>query len=198
MKLLPANYFDWDIVTKAQFLESMIFLSNYLLSSQGDRVAMAHSLELRVPYLDHRVIELMGKVNSEIKIKGLNEKHILKKVFKDRLPASILNRWKNPYRAPIHKALLNSTMSLVKEYCSEESLKKSGLFENQKVVRLINKLEKSNIAGEFDEMALVGIISTQIIYKIFIEDFQYNDTESDTFDQFFDYRSVNEKLTKVV
>ena len=51
----------------------------------------------------------MGKVNSEIKINGLNEKHILKKVFKDRLPASILNRFKNPYRAPIHKALLNST-----------------------------------------------------------------------------------------
>ncbi|MCK7528655.1 MAG: asparagine synthase C-terminal domain-containing protein [Ignavibacteriales bacterium] len=85
MKLLPENYFDWDIVTKAQFLESMIFLSNYLLSSQGDRVAMAHSLELRVPYLDHRVIELLGKVSSEIKINGLNEKYILKQVFKDRL-----------------------------------------------------------------------------------------------------------------
>ena len=197
-KLLPKHYFDWDIVTKSQFLESMIFLSNYLLSSQGDRVAMAHSLELRVPYLDHRVIELLGKVNSEIKINGLNEKYLLKQVFKNRLPTSILNRWKNPYRAPIHKALLNSTMSLVKEYCSEESLKKSGLFENLKVVRLINKLEKSDAASEFDEMALVGIISTQIIYKIFIEDFHYNYTESDTFDQFFDYRSANEKLTKVV
>ncbi len=196
MKLLPAEYFNWDTVTKAQFLESMIFLSNYLLSSQGDRVAMAHSLELRVPYLDHRVIELLGNVNSEIKINGLNEKYILKQVFKDRLPASILNRWKNPYRAPIHKALLNSTMSLVKEYCSEESLKKSGLFETTKVIKLINKLDKSDTASEFDEMALVGIISTQIIYKIFIENFQYQYTESDTFDQFFDYRSVNEKLRK--
>lgn len=198
MKLLPVNYLDWDIVTKAQFLESMIFLSNYLLSSQGDRVAMAHSVELRVPYLDHRLIELMGKVNSEVKINGLNEKHILKKVFKDRLPASILNRWKNPYRAPIHKALLSSTMSLVEEYCSERSLKDSGLFENVKVVKLISKLEKSSTAGEFDEMALVGIISTQIIYKIFIENFQYNYSDSDTFDQFFDYRSANKKLTKVV
>jgi len=191
MKLLPAEYFNWDTVTKAQFLESMIFLSNYLLSSQGDRVAMAHSLELRVPYLDHRVIELLGYVNSEIKINGLNEKYILKQVFKDRLPASILNRWKNPYRAPIHKAILNSTMSLVKEYCSEESLKKSGLFETTKVVKLINKLDKSDVASEFDEMALVGIISTQIIYKIFIEDFQYNFAESDTFDQFYDFRSLN-------
>ncbi|MCU0413861.1 MAG: asparagine synthase (glutamine-hydrolyzing) [Ignavibacteriaceae bacterium] len=198
MNLLPPSYSDWDIVTKAQFLESMIFLSNYLLSSQGDRVAMAHSVELRVPYLDHRVIELLGKVNSEIKINGLNEKHLLKKVFKDRLPASILNRWKNPYRAPIHKALLNSTMSLVKEYCSEQSLKKSGLFENVKVARLISKLEKSNSAGEFDEMALVGIISTQIIHENFIQDFQYNYSESDSFNQFFDYRSVNQKFTKVV
>jgi asparagine synthase (glutamine-hydrolysing) len=198
MKLLPAGYSDWDIIAKAQFLESMIFLSSYLLSSQGDRVAMAHSVELRVPYLDHRVIELMGKVNSEIKINGLNEKHILKNVFKDRLPENILNRWKNPYRAPIHKALLNSTMSLVNEYCSEESLKKSGLFENLKVERLISKLEKSSAASEFDEMALVGIISTQIIHKIFIEDFQYNYCESDSFNQFFDYRSVNQEFTKVV
>ena len=58
-------------------------------------------------------------------------------------------------------------MSLVKEYCSEESLKKSGLFENLKVVRLINKLDKSDAASEFDEMALVGIISTQIMLTRF-------------------------------
>lgn len=198
MKLLPTEYFNWDIVTKAQFLESMIFLSNYLLSSQGDRVAMAHSLELRVPYLDHRIIELMSKVHSEFKMNGLNEKFLLKQIFKNRLPKSIVNRWKNPYRAPIHKALLNSSLDLIKEYCSEESLKKSNLFETTKVIKLINKLENSDTVGEFDEMALVGIISTQIIYKIFIEDFQYKHNESVIFDQFFDYRSVNETLTKVI
>ena len=51
--------------------------------------------------------------------------------------------------------------------------------------------------SELDEMALVGIISTQIIYKNFIDDFQNSYDESDTFDKFFDYRSVNEKLKKV-
>ena len=198
MKLLPADYFDWDIVTKAQFLEAMIFLSNYLLSSQGDRVAMANSVELRVPYLDHRVIELMGTVHSELKINGLNEKYLLKKIFKDRLPASIVSRWKNPYRAPIHKALLNSNLNLIKEYCSEESLKKSGLFDATKVLRLINKLEKSVAAGEFDEMALVGILSTQIIHKTFIENFQADYNKSDNFDVVFDCRSVSEKLTRVL
>ena len=198
IKLLPADYFDWDIVTKAQFLEAMIFLSNYLLSSQGDRVAMANSVELRVPYLDHRVIELMGTVHSELKINGLNEKYLLKKIFKDRLPASIVSRWKNPYRAPIHKALLNSNLNLIKEYCSEESLKKSGLFDATKVLRLINKLEKSVAAGEFDEMALVGILSTQIIHKTFIENFQADYNKSDNFDVVFDCRSVSEKLTRVL
>lgn len=189
--LLPADFFDWDTVTKSQFLESMIFLSNYLLSSQGDRVAMAHSLELRVPYLDHRVIELLAKVNSEIKINGLNEKYLLKQVFKNRLPSNILKRWKNPYRAPIHKALLSNNLNLVKDFCSEDTLSKTGIFDKVKVLKLINKLEKLDKAGEFDEMALVGIISTQIIHKNFIEDFRDTHSKSDRFDQFFDYRSSN-------
>lgn len=197
LKLLPADYFNWDTVTKSQFLESMIFLSNYLLSSQGDRVAMAHSVELRVPFLDHRVIELLGKVNSEIKIKGLNEKYLLKQVFKNRLPSNILNRWKNPYRAPINKALLSSNLNLAKNYCSEEALNRAGIFDPVKVLKLLNKLGRLDKAGEFDEMALVGIISTQLIHKKFIEDFQFEYSESNKFDRFFDYRSVNEKLKKV-
>jgi len=197
MNLLPANYSDWDTVTKSQFLESMIFLSDYLLSSQGDRVAMAHSVELRVPYLDHRVIELLAKVNSEIKINGLNEKYLLKQVFEHRLPTNILKRWKNPYRAPINKALLSSNLNLAKDYCSEDTLKRTGIFDTVKVLKLINKLGKLDKAGEFDEMALVGIISTQIIYKNFIEDFQNGYAKIETFDQFFDFRSVNEKLKKV-
>lgn len=191
MKLLPAKFFEWDTVTKSQFLESLIFLSNYLLSSQGDRVAMAHSLELRVPYLDHRLIELLAKVNSEIKINGLNEKYLLKQVFKNRLPVNILKRWKNPYRAPIHKALLSSNLNLSEEYCSEDALKNTGIFDPLKVLKLINKLGKLDKASEFDEMALVGIISTQIIYKNFIGDFQISNDKAEKFDAFFDYRSVN-------
>jgi len=191
-KLLPEDYSKWDIVTKAQFLETMIFLSNYLLSSQGDRVAMANSVEMRLPYLDYRIIELMGKVHSEIKINGLNEKYLLKQIFKDRLHQRIVNRWKNPYRAPINKAILNSNLNLVKEYCSEESLRNSGLFDAVKVVRLINKLEKFGSASEVDDMALVGVISTQIINKQFVESFQFNYKKTDSFNLFFDNRSFNQ------
>jgi len=190
-KLLPEDYPKWDTVTKAQFLETIIFLSNYLLSSQGDRMAMAHSVEMRLPYLDYRIIELMGKVNSELKINGLNEKYFLKQIFKDRLPGRIVNRPKNPYRAPINKAIMNSNLSLVKEYCSEESLRNSGLFDVVKVGRLLKKLEKSSGASEVDDMALVGIISTLIINRKFVENFQFDYNKSDSFSLFFDHRSLN-------
>ncbi|HDZ62522.1 MAG TPA: asparagine synthase, partial [Nitrospirae bacterium] len=59
---LPADYEKWDYLSKAQYLEMTIFLSNYLISSQGDRVAMAHSVEIRLPYLDPRLMDFMGRV----------------------------------------------------------------------------------------------------------------------------------------
>ena len=53
---LPTNFKQWSPLSQAQYLESTLFLSNYLLCSQGDRMAMANSIEGRFPFLDHRVI----------------------------------------------------------------------------------------------------------------------------------------------
>ena len=83
---LPRDFGGWDYLAKAQYLESVLFLSAYLLSSQGDRVAMSHGVEIRPPFLDHRIIEFMGRVPAKWKIRGLNEKFILKSVFQDILP----------------------------------------------------------------------------------------------------------------
>ena len=71
---LPPDFNDRDFLSMAQFLEVDIFLSNYLLSSQGDRVAMAHSLEIRLPFLDHRVIDFAFRLPARWKMKGLKEK----------------------------------------------------------------------------------------------------------------------------
>ena len=154
---LPAGYSGWDYLAKAQFLEISIFLSNYLLSSQGDRVAMAHSLEIRVPYLDWRILEFMGRVPSKWKIRGLDEKHILKKSFDGTLPPEITRRPKHPYRAPIKQALMNQkTTEYVKDCLSETSLKRSGLFDFGKVARLVKKLEETKDPSEINGMALVA------------------------------------------
>jgi len=76
---LPQEFGQWDYFSRAQYLESDIFLSNYLLSSQGDRVAMAHSLEIRVPFLDYRLMELLARVPTRWKIFGLKKNIYSKK-----------------------------------------------------------------------------------------------------------------------
>ncbi len=197
-EILPEKFSNWDALSKAQYLEMKIFLSNYLLSSQGDRVAMAHSLEIRMPYLDYRLIEFMSKVPSYLKIRGLNEKFILKKVFKDILPSSILNRPKHPYRAPIKNSLLNNNLDYVEDYLSEGMIKKYGLFNSVMVGKLKEKLSHTTDASEFDNMALVGILTTQVLYDKFIENFDSNYAKPVTFNIIYDERSVgNKKLQPV-
>lgn len=189
LSMLPKEFHEWDYFAKAQYLEIIIFMSNYLLSSQGDRMAMANSVEIRVPFLDHRLIELMSKVNPEFKINGLNEKFILKEVLKEKLPLSILKRQKNPYRAPIKDGLINADSELVKRYLSESKLKKYGLFDVNKVELFLKKICKVDRISEIDGMTLIGLISTEIIYDKFINNFRVDFTNVRPFDLIFDMRS---------
>jgi len=169
---LPETYERADDFSKAQYLEMAIFLSNYLLSSQGDRVAMANSVEIRLPVLDPRVIDFMARVPSKWKILGLNEKYILKKSFEGILPKEITSRPKNPYRAPIKQSLLNDkTAGYTQEMLSEKSLKTAGLFDAGKVTRLLRKAQAVGNLSEIDSMALAGVLSSQIVHRRFVQDF---------------------------
>ena len=171
---LPETFDRWDSLSKAQFLEMQVFMSNYLLSSQGDRVAMAHSVEIRLPYLDYRIIEFMGRIPPKLKIRGLKEKDLLKKVFKGVLPEVILNRPKHPYRAPIQQSLLKGSGDGSADSLSPESFGAAGLFDGKKVEKLLGKLRKTNHATEVEGMALAGILSTQMIYQQFGTSFACN------------------------
>jgi asparagine synthase (glutamine-hydrolysing) len=168
--MLPDNFSQRDCLSKAQYLEMILFLSNYLLSSQGDRIAMAHSLEIRVPFLDHRLIEFMAKVPPIWKILGINEKFLLKKYFRGILPESIVGRTKHPYRAPIQQSLcVDSARDNIKAHLSENALKRSGLFDPAKVKHLLNKTYLNKSLSEVDGMALAGIYSSQILYSRYID-----------------------------
>jgi len=169
---LPESFGEWDYYSKAQYLEISIFLSNYLLSSQGDRVAMGHSLEIRLPYLDYRLIDFISRIPSKWKIRGLNEKYILKRSFQNMLPSEIVNRTKHPYRAPIVKSLLNeSTDDYIEEMLSERALKNTGLFNHLYVKKLLTKIKKTSSPTERENMALAGILSSQLIYDKFVSNF---------------------------
>ena len=171
---LPRGFQTWGTIAKAQYLELKNLLPGYILSSQGDRVSMAHSVEGRFPFLDHRVVEFCAKLPPRYKIKVLNEKYLLKKWMKPYLPDNILKRNKQPYLAPDSKSFFFSDKSseYVEELLSEDYIKKYEYFNPQAVRRLVDKCKRGSVIGFKDNMAFVGILSTQLLHKQFIEDFQ--------------------------
>ncbi len=172
-KGLPDKFDQWDTLSKAQFLEMRIFLSNYLLSSQGDRVAMANSVEIRLPFLDFRLIELVGRIPSKRKVHGMKEKYILNRLFRDILPPVILDRPKRPYRAPIQQSLVNENVPNSRERLSDKQLRETNLFDPKKVERLLYRIEKTHHLTEVDGMAVAGILSAQLIHEQFIARFPH-------------------------
>ena len=168
---LPVGFENWSTLAKAQYLEATIFMSGYLLSSQGDRMAMGNSVEGRYPFLDYRIIEFSSKLPDRYKLNGLNEKFILKKLSAGKIPDSITQRSKQAYRAPISTGLYSQkTSNYVLDILSDESVRSFGIFNSEKIKVFLAKIERQQTISEMDQMALVGIISTQILNKLFIKD----------------------------
>lgn len=171
-RVLPEGFDRLDVVSKAQYIEMKMFLSNYLLSSQGDRMAMANSVEIRLPFLDYRLIDFAARVPSKWKILGLNEKYILKRSLASVLPETICSRRKQPYRAPIVSGLLSeSSCDFAREMLSRRAINGAGLFNADRVERLLKKVQAVPHPGEIDSMALAGVLSSQIIHHRFVEAF---------------------------
>jgi asparagine synthase (glutamine-hydrolysing) len=161
---------NWSELARSQYLEATIFMSQYLLSSQGDRMAMGNSVEGRYPFLDYRVIEFCNRLPDNFKLNCLNEKFLLKRMSVNKIPASITKRAKQPYRAPIAGIFFNSkSPAYISDILSSTCLQSYGLFNPQKVNLLINKIRSQKNTSEVDQMAIAGIVSTQLLYKMFIQ-----------------------------
>jgi asparagine synthase (glutamine-hydrolysing) len=168
---LPSGFEDWDPFGKAQFLETRLLLPGYILSSQGDRVGMAHSVEGRFPFLDHRVVETAGRIPPSQKMKVLNEKYILKLATRDLIPASARIRKKQPYRAPDVEAFFShgkARQAYIEELFDPERIRRNAIFNPGAVMKLCAKVKAGAAAGVKDNMALTAILSTQLWVEQFI------------------------------
>ena len=167
---LPEGFNTWDQLSKSQWLETTVFMSGYLLSSQGDRMAMANSVEGRYPFLDYRVIEFCSSLPADYKLNGLNEKYLLKKVLKNRIPEKILKRPKQAYRAPIKSVFLGKNApEYVKHMLSDSYTRNAGIFNYNSIAGVISRMENSGVVSEIDNMILTSVVSTHLIYYQFIE-----------------------------
>ncbi len=171
--MTPREFSNWKPINRAQYLELKYLLPEYILSSQGDRVAMAHAVECRFPFLDHRVVEFCARIPLHYKIKGLNEKYILKRLMKEYLPKKIIKRAKKPYLAPDSRSFFsnNKVPEYIYESLSEKNIKKYDYFKYKSVSHLVNKCMNKGVVGFKDNMAMVGILSTQILHKHFCDEF---------------------------
>jgi asparagine synthase (glutamine-hydrolysing) len=171
-QLLDPDLASWDPLSQAQYLEVRTFLTPYLLSSQGDRMAMAHSVEGRFPFLDHRVVEFAGTIPYPMRMRGLSEKRMLKEAVRDLVPEDIWRRPKRPYRAPISEAFCGrDAPEYVAELLAPEAIRATGLFNPVAVSRLLAKCQSHPHVSENDNMALVGVLSAQLWHENFIRSF---------------------------
>ena len=166
---LPSDFRRWSFLAQDQYLEVRTLLSGYLLSSQGDRMLMAHSVEGRFPFLDADLVELANSLPATYKLRGLDEKHVLKRAAAGLIPNEIIRRPKQPYRAPDALAFVGARApDWVAETVSERAVTEAGVFDPAAVGRLWRKC-RSHPSGEpfsnTDNMALVGVLSTGLLFE---------------------------------
>ncbi|MEN5082930.1 asparagine synthase (glutamine-hydrolyzing) [Bosea sp. TWI1241] len=164
---LPEAFPRWHPLHQAQYLEARFLLPGYILSSQGDRMAMAHGIEGRFPFLDHRLVEFAASLPPEMKLKGLVEKHILREATADLLPETIARRTKQPYRAPDSASFVAPEAAYLRAAMGEAEISAGGLFNPKTVGKLTEKCLRQPATGFRDNAAFVGILSTQLWLRAF-------------------------------
>jgi asparagine synthase (glutamine-hydrolysing) len=171
-RMLPDAFYEWSTFARAQYLETRLLLPGYILSSQGDRMAMAHSVEVRMPFLDYRVVEFASRIPPRLKMKALIEKALLKTCMRPHLPAAIVARPKQPYRAPEGRSFFESAPpELIRHALSTDAIATNGIFDARAVAGLTAKFRAGKAIGIKDNMGLVGVLSTQLLMQQFVHDF---------------------------
>jgi asparagine synthase (glutamine-hydrolysing) len=169
MNALPSMN-NWPAMGRDQYVEAHTLMSGYLLSSQGDRMAMASSIEGRFPFLDHRLIEFANRLPPYLKVRGLTEKYLLKKSMEGLLPESVRTRTKQPYRAPDCASFFESgkPVDYVDDLFSSAKITSAGYFDATATNKLFEKCRTGRAVSFADNMAFVAILSTMLLHEQFI------------------------------
>jgi asparagine synthase (glutamine-hydrolysing) len=165
---LPTSYSQWSSFAKAEFLESRYLLPGYILSSQGDRVAMAHAVEGRHPFLDHRVAAFAARLPPTAKMNVLDQKYLLKRAVKELIPESIRTRSKQPYRAPDGVSFFSQKDGYIQDLLSPTRIKQDGIFDPRATELLVKKFRSGKETSVKDNMAMIGILSTTLLLDRFM------------------------------
>ena len=135
---LPGAPPSSDILNRYLFIDQNYYLPDDILY-KCDRMSMAHSLEVRPPFLDHRVVEFAAKLPATLKINGRTTKHVLRELVRRKLPPAILERRKEGLDIPAHEWLRGPLRPLLLDALGADSVRRAGLFSPQAIGALIDR-----------------------------------------------------------
>jgi asparagine synthase (glutamine-hydrolysing) len=167
---LPTRFFGWSSLNQAAYLEMTTRLSPYLLSSHGDRMTMAHGVEARYPFLDHRLFEFASALPTGARSGGLRGNGVLRRWASRILPPRVMQAQKPKNRAPYAQGFfLPTSPAWIGDHLTSEALRRVGIFSPAAVGGLVRRCA-SGLSSAFEEdRSIVGVLSTQLWHHQFVE-----------------------------
>jgi asparagine synthase (glutamine-hydrolysing) len=154
-----------DPLDRAFYCDVKTYLPDDILALT-DRLSMRHSLEVRVPFLDHRLFEFSATIPAEMKIKWLQKKHLLKKAMADLLPKPVLVHKKQGFVGPMSRWLRGDLRSYALDVLSPENLSRHGIFDGDTVARIL----ADHFDGrETNDTLIWALIVFQIWFNVYLD-----------------------------
>jgi asparagine synthase (glutamine-hydrolysing) len=145
---------------RRSYIDYKLRLSDHLLGEHGDRMFFSHSVEGRHPFLDMELLSFVTKIPDKYKLKGVNEKYILKKAGEGIVPDEILKRRKFPFQAPGMSSMIKKPEGM--NFLDDQLLKKYGVFD----VDYVNQMKKMYSENNFELMGAYEIDYLLIVMTV--------------------------------
>ncbi|MBZ0293483.1 MAG: asparagine synthase (glutamine-hydrolyzing) [Anaerolineae bacterium] len=163
------RYFNSDVAQ--QSIDKMLYtdvktrLADHLLTV-GDRMTMAHSLEGRSPYVDQKLVEFVGRIPTNVKLKGRRLKHALREAARGYLPDTLIDRHKQGFSFPLAYWFRNELQGLTRDIFSESRLVEEGYFQKAAMLNLLDE----HVQGTVDHnYRLWLLLNMELWYRMFID-----------------------------
>ncbi len=157
-----------DHLNQALYINSKTVLPNMILNYLGDRMEMAHSIEGRVPFLDHHVAETAAQIPIDLKIKGIREKHVLREAAKEVLIPEVYDRQKHPFTSPPTRSKSDPMMTFYRDTFASKAANEQPIYDICKArVALDGLMESAADERMATEGVLQRIASTVIMQERF-------------------------------
>ncbi len=164
-------------LNQSLYIETKTRLVNWILW-KSDRLSMSHSVEARVPFMDHKLVELAAQIPPDLKLNGMDEKYLLKKIMAEHMPQHPQQFKKRAFYTPIKEWFFTSDKVLdIESFISEQAVTKAGIFDSDAVDEMVDEIVQFATPTTFDdyhllmklEWSLMVVLTVQILHWLFVE-----------------------------